>query len=182
MAIRLFCAVEIPDDVSERLIAIQRGVPNASWSPRENLHLTLRFFGDVPEPTADEIDSALDEVAAGAAPFEMRLKGAGFFGGDNPHALYIGVAPSEALQQLAADCERAARRAGVKPETRKYTPHVTLAYLNRPDLQRVIAFERNHALYESRAWDVRSFTLFSSWSHKSGKNTYRPEADYELRG
>ncbi len=63
MSVRLFAAIAIPDDIAERLLALQKGVPGAKWRPRENLHLTLRFFGDVAEPVADEIDAALDEVA-----------------------------------------------------------------------------------------------------------------------
>ena len=92
------------------------------------------------------------------------------------------IAPNEALNTLAKECERAARRAGLKPEARKYTPHVTLAYLARPDLERVIAFERNHALFESRAWRVERFGLYSSHQRKSAPNLYRLEADYALNG
>jgi 2'-5' RNA ligase len=181
MAIRLFAALDIPDDVAARLLALQRGVPGARWSPRENLHLTLRFFDEISEPQADDLDAALEQASFSAHPFEMGLKGAGFFGGQEPHALYVAAAPSEPLMALAAECERAARRAGLKAETRKFTPHVTLAYLTRPDLDRVIAFERNHALFESRRWRVDSFGLYSSHQRKSAPNLYRLEADYVLQ-
>src|SRR5262249_7785653 len=71
MSLRLFAALEIPDDVAERLLALMKGVSGASWRPRENLHLTLRFFGEVQEPVADEIDAALGEIAIRHAPFEL---------------------------------------------------------------------------------------------------------------
>src|SRR5690606_25038077 len=112
MSLRLFAALHLPDDVAERLMALMKGVPGAKWRPRENLHLTLRFFGEVTEPTADDIDAALGEVAEANTPFELQLKGAGAFGGAEPHALWIGAAENAALMKLAADCERAARRAG----------------------------------------------------------------------
>jgi 2'-5' RNA ligase len=182
MSLRLFAALEVPDDVAERLLALMRGVPGAFWRSREHLHLTLRFFDEVQEPVAEDLDAALDEVAQGTAPFDVQLKGAGFFGGADPHALWAGVAPNDALRALAADCERAARRCGLKAEARKFTPHVTLAYLKGTMLDRVIAFEKRVALFESRPWTAPSFVLFSSHVRKNAPSIYRDEAVYPLLG
>jgi 2'-5' RNA ligase len=180
MTIRLFAALSVPDDVAARLGALQRGVGGARWSPRENLHLTLQFFGDVTEDRADDLDAALGQVARARSGFDLRLKGAGFFGGADPRALFVAAAPNDALNALAGGCARAARQAGLRPEKRKYTPHVTLAYLTGAALDRVIAFERNYARFESHAWAVQSFGLYSSWRRKSAPNLYRLEADYPL--
>lgn len=183
MSLRLFAALSIPDDIAERLLALQKGVPGAKWRPRENLHITLRFFGDVAEPVADEIDSALDMLAAPNKPFELRLKSAGSFGGADPHAIWVGVEESEPLKKLAADCERAARRAGLKPEPRKFSPHVTLAYLSGgTEVARVQAFESRLGLFQTPAFFVESFGLYTSFTRKSAPNLYRLEADYPLRG
>ncbi len=182
MSLRLFAAIAIPDDIAERLLALQRGVPGAKWRPRENLHLTLRFFGEVAEPVAEEIDAALDEVANATAQFDVQLKSAGSFGKEDPHTLWIGAGENDALKKLAADCERAARRAGLKPETRKFAPHVTLAYLNNAELGRVHGFESRLGLFESRPFVVESFGLYSSWTRKSAPSLYRLEAEYMLRG
>lgn len=182
MSLRLFAAIAIPDDIAERLLALQRGVPGAKWRPRENLHLTLRFFGEVAEPIAEEVDAALDAVAGVIAPFELQLKSAGSFGKEDPHTLWIGAGESEPLKKLAADCERAARRVGLKPETRKFAPHVTLAYLNNAELGRVHGFEARLGLLESRPFGVESFGLYSSWTRKSAPSLYRLEAEYPLRG
>lgn len=182
MSLRLFAALDIPDDVAGRLLALQRGVPGAQWRAREHLHLTLRFFGEVQEPVADDLDAALEEVGQGTTPFELQLAGAGFFGGADPHALWAGVAANEALKALAAGCERAARRCGLKAETRKFTPHVTLAYLKGSILERVISFEKRVALFESRPWRVESFVLFSSHVRKNAPSIYREEAAYPLLG
>ena len=181
MSLRLFAALDVPDDVAAALARLQRGVGGARWSPRENLHLTLRFFGDVAENQADDLDAALGEVALRKRAFAVKLKGAGFFGGAEPHSLHIKADASDALMALAADCEKAARRAGLPPETRKFTPHVTLAYLNRPELDRVIAFERNYALFEAGPWRVEQFGLYSSITRNSAPSLYRLEADYALR-
>ena len=156
MSIRLFAAIALPDEVIERLVPLMKGVPGANWRPRENLHLTLRFFGEVTEPVADDIDAALAAIADATAPFELRLKGAGAFGGADPHALYVGAAESEPLKKLAADCERAARRSGLKPESRKFTAHVTIAYLGGAPLDRVHAFESRLGLFEAPPFQVES--------------------------
>lgn len=182
MSLRLFAALDVPDDIAERLMALMRGVPGAKWRPRENLHLTLRFFGEVAEPVADEIDFELGQIADRAAPFELQLKGAGAFGGADPHALWVGAAENPALKKLAADCERAARRAGLKAESRAFTPHVTLAYLSHAELARVHAFESRLGLFETRPFRVEGFGLYSSLTRKSAPSLYRLEADYALRG
>lgn len=182
MSIRLFAAIALPDDVADRLLALQKGVPGAKWRPRENLHLTLRFFGEVQEPVAEEIDSALDEPSQRNAPFDLTLKAAGAFGGADPHTVWIGAEDNPALTKLAADCERAARRAGLKPEPRKFVPHVTLACLSGAELGRVHAFESRFGLFETRPFRVESFGLYSSHIRKSAPSLYRLEADYPLAG
>jgi 2'-5' RNA ligase len=161
---------------------MQRGVGGARWRPRENLHLTLCFYGEVIEPVADDLDAALEEVGRRSQAFELALKGAGFFGKGDPHTLYIGAAENAALRALAADCERAARRVGIKTEARRYTPHVTLAYLAGADLGRVAAFEQSHALFESEAWQVDEFGLYSSHIRKTAPSLYQLEAAYVLNG
>jgi 2'-5' RNA ligase len=180
MSLRLFSALALPETVADRLLEMQRGVGGARWRPRDNLHLTLCFYRDVVEPVADDLDSALEEIGRSTQAFELRLKGAGYFGKADPHTLFIGVEESAPLKALAADCERAARRVGLKPEARRYTPHVTLAYLSGASLDRVVAFEQSHALFESEAWRVEEFGLYSSLIRKAAPSLYRLEAAYAL--
>jgi RNA 2',3'-cyclic 3'-phosphodiesterase len=180
--IRVFAAIDLPDDVADRLAALMKGVPGAKWRPRENLHLTLRFFGEVQEPVADDIDAALGEVAEANGPFDLQLRAGGWFGGADPHALWVGTRESAELKKLAKDCERAARRAGLKPESRKFAPHVTLAYLSNAPLDRVQSFEQRLGLFETRPFRVERFALYSSQVRKSAPSLYRLEADYPLNG
>jgi 2'-5' RNA ligase len=182
MSLRLFVALDLPDDIAACLTPLQRGVAGAKWRPRENLHLTLRFFGEVAEPVADDIDAALDEVAGANAPFELQLKGAGSFGGADPHALWIGAADNPALMKLAADCERAARRSGLKPEPRKFAPHVTLAYLSGAMLDQVQAFEARLGLFETPSFQIAHLSLYASFTRRDAPSLYRLEAAYPLRG
>jgi 2'-5' RNA ligase len=182
MSLRLFAAIALPDHVAERLLVLMKGVPGAKWRPRESLHLTLRFFGELTEPVAADLDSAIEEAVRGHGPFELRLKSAGSFGGADPHALWIGAAESIALRNLAAACEKAARRVKLKPEPHKFTPHVTIAYLSGASLDRVHAFERRLGLFEAPPFVVESFGLYSSVTRKSAPSLYRLEAEYPLLG
>ena len=182
MSLRLFAALDIPDAVADRVRPLMRGVPGAKWRPRENLHVTLRFFGEMDERRAEDLDAALDEAAARAPAFNVSLKGAGFFGKADPHALYLGVAAGDGLTRLAEACERAARRCGLKPEPMKYLPHMTIAYLSNADLTRVQAFEARLGLFQSETWRADRFSLFSSITRRAAPSHYVVEADYFLRG
>ena len=176
--IRLFAAVAVPEEIGEGLQRRQQGLPRARWRPLEALHITLRFFGEVREDMADDLDLAL--AAVKGAPFEMMLEGAGSFGeGEDIHAVWAGVAESPALRTLAGRCEAAARRSGLKPEHRVYRPHVTLAYLRRPDPVRVAAWVQGHNLLKSPPWRVDRFGLYSSTLGSQG-SVYRVEREYGL--
>jgi len=176
--IRLFAAIAVPEDIGEGLQRRQQGLPGARWRPLEALHVTLRFFGDVREDMADDLDAELSTVAG--KPFELMLEGAGSFGeGEDIHAVWAGVAESAALRQLAARCEAAARRTGLKPEQRAYKPHVTLAYTRRPEPARVAAWIQGHNLLKSPPFRVDRFGLYSSWQGPDG-SAYRLERVYLL--
>ncbi len=175
--IRLFTAIEIPQAVRIRLSLLQGGVPGARWSPPENLHLTLRFIGEVDEATANDIDDVLSALHVPA--FELTLKGAGEFGGRDPHALWVGVALNEPLMRLAAKIESGLQRMGLAAETRKFSPHVTLARLRDAPLMKVREFLAAHAAFDSGPFAVKSFTLFSSHGRSAG-SLYRPERTYPL--
>ena len=177
--IRLFTAIEIPESLRMRLSLLQGGVPGARWSPPENLHLTLRFIGEVDEATANDIDDVLGSLRAPA--FELTLKGVGEFGGRDAHALWAGVAPSEPLHRLVAKIESALQRMGLEAETRKYTPHVTLARLRDAPAAKVREFLGTHAPFDSGLFRVRSFALYSSHPSAHG-SLYRAERDYPLDG
>lgn len=182
MSLRLFAALDVPDEVAAQALRLMRGVPGAKWRPRENLHITLRFFGDTPEPQAHDLDAELEQIALSIAPFEIRLKGAGWFGKEEPHNLWLGVCESAPLQRLAAGCEKAARRAGFKAEAGKFIPHMTMAYLSASNVALVQGFCTRLALFESAPWTVAGFRLASSWRRDNAPSLYRAEAEYPLLG
>ena len=176
--IRLFAAVPVPPQIAEGLARRQEGLPGTRWRPAETLHVTLRFFGEIPEDVAADLDAEL--AAIPGAPFDLTLEGVGTFGeGGESRALWAGVAESEPLKLLASRCEAAARRAGIKPETRTYKPHVTLAYLRRPDPARVGAWVQGHNLLKSPPFRVDWFGLWSSWPSGEGAR-YELKREYPL--
>lgn len=175
---RLFVALSIPDTVAQSLALLQVGVPGARWQTREQLHLTLRFIGEVDGRDAAAIHDALSGIAAPA--FTLELHGTGEFGGKHPHALWAGVRPSEALLHLQRKIETAVQRAGLAPERHKYTPHVTLARLRGTPVGRVMDYLTDHALYTSAPFPVAGFILYSSVLTSDG-SIYRAEQAYRLR-
>ncbi len=177
--IRLFAALPIPDDIAEGLARRQQGLPRARWRPLDTLHVTLRFFGEMAENRAADLDLELDQIHV--EPFDYVLSGAGAFGeGEEVRAVWAGVEENPTLNRLAARCETAARRVGLKAEHRVYRPHVTLAYLRHPEPARVAAWVQGHNLLKSPPIRAVSFALYSSWpSHDSTR--YDLEREYLLR-
>jgi len=176
--IRLFAAIAIPDEIAAGLVRRQRGLPGARWRPTEAFHVTLRFFGEVSEAKADDIDAELARVSG--APLTLALDGVGSFqDGEEIRAVWAGLAENPALRALAARCETAARRAGLKPERRGWRPHVTLAYLRRAERSRVAAWIQGHNLLKSPPFEAASFGLYSSWLGDEGAS-YRLERAYPL--
>lgn len=173
--IRLFTAIEIPDEIAARLLPMQQGFDGARWIERDSFHITLRFIGDVAENQADDIDEALSRIPF--TPFNLSLEGVGAFGSEKPRALYAGVKPSDALTVLQGRHESAMRRVGLKPETRKYTPHVTLARLQGFEGSEAQSFVVANNLFATPAFEVRRFILYSAKGHTGG-GPYRAERAY----
>ncbi len=175
--IRLFVALELPESVRTRLSMLQGGVPGARWATDEQLHLTLRFIGEVDDDVARDIDDALAGIRAPA--FALELAGVGEFGGKNPRALWAGVRSSDALLHLQKKVETALQRMGLPAEERKFSPHVTLARLKAAPREKVVQFLTHHALFASGPFNVDHFVLFSSHLG-SGGSVYHAERTYRL--
>lgn len=176
--IRLFAAISAPPEIGQPLQLRQTGIEGARWRPLEALHVTLRFYGEIREDVARDLDSEL--MAVSGRPFPIRLEGVGAFGdGPDIRAVWAGVAESPELRRLAKACETAARRAGLPAETRDYRPHVTLAYLKRPDPAEVARWIQSHNLLKSPEIWIDRFGLYSSHLGREGSH-YRLEAEYPL--
>jgi 2'-5' RNA ligase len=156
---RLFAAIRPPEHVREKLIDLMEGVPNLRWQDDEQLHLTLRFVGEVERPVAEDLAAALDRIRFDR--FALALNGVGKFEKHRHGALWAGIQPREQLKLLAAKVERACQSAGLEPERRAFHPHITLARWKgrAPGLERFL--DLNTGL-TSDPWDVDEFILYES--------------------
>jgi 2'-5' RNA ligase len=174
---RLFVGLAIPDLAAEGLMLLQGGVPGARWVTREQLHLTLRFIGEVDGRRLSDIEDALGSMPARG--FAIELHGLGTFGSREPRQLWAGVRPNEALMHLQRKIETALQRIGLPAEPRKFTPHVTIAKLKAARRDRLMEFIQAHALYASAPFEVNAFLLYRSTLTPNG-SLYTVERDYPL--
>jgi RNA 2',3'-cyclic 3'-phosphodiesterase len=175
---RLFTGIEVPDPIALRLSLKRGGLHGARWIDPENYHITLRFIGDVDHAVANEVTDALDRLANSEA-FNIRLDHLGAFGGDKPRALFAGVENNPAMQRLQAAQERVLQRLGLEPESRKFTPHVTLARLRGTSAEDIARFMAFAGRFEPLEFPVGRFVLFSSRDSVGG-GPYLVEQAYPL--
>jgi 2'-5' RNA ligase len=175
---RLFVALTIPDAVAQSLLLLQGGVPGARWQTREQLHLTLRFIGEVEGSGVRAIDDALAGIDAPA--FDLQLHSVGQFGNKQPHSLWAAARQNDMLDHLQRTVDSAIRRVGAAADAHKFTPHVTLARLRHPDTDRMVDWLKYNALYTSAEFPVDAFHLWSSKLASDG-SIYRIEKTYDLR-
>ena len=174
---RLFVAIRPPEPIRDLLLDAMDDSADFRWQDEDQLHLTLRFIGEVDGRDAAAIDDAL--AAIRSPGFALELKGVGEFGGRNPRALWAGVRDEGPVVHLQRKIESAVQRAGIAAEERKFSPHITLTRLRGAPRDRVITFLSAHALYASGPFEVNGFVLYSSTLTPNG-SLYRPERSYRL--
>lgn len=172
--IRLFVALIPPAPVRAALAALAGGVPGARWTPQENIHVTLKFIGEIREDQAADLDEALAEIAA--KPFALALAGVGAF---DDHALWAGVDPKDPVAALRGKVETAAARAGLPRTDRRYVPHATIARIKHGAPARIAEFLTTHALFRTEPFRVESFALVSSMLGRE-QARHRIEVEYPL--
>lgn len=160
--LRLFVGLTLPQSVKQELLAFMTGLEGVRWQREDQLHLTLNFIGEVPEPQAEDIAAALSAVFF--SPFEIGLSGVGIYGSrKRPRMVWAGVRQDdvEPLQHLHAKIDRALQRCGLGPDSRKYSPHVTLGRF-KDKSRRIGPYLAHHSGYKSPAFGVSAMTLFRS--------------------
>ena len=174
---RLFTGLEVPHAVAAVLASVRGGLSGARWITPDHYHVTLRFFGDIDTGLARELDHVLARTLH--QPFTLMVSGLRIFGGDKPRALVAEIAPVPALLELQAEQERLARRLGLAAETRKFTPHITLARLRDANAYQVAGFLSAFGAFPPLPLTVDRFVMFSSRGSVGG-GPYVVEATYPL--
>jgi 2'-5' RNA ligase len=174
---RLFTGLEIPAMLRTRLSLVRAPLEGARWVDAENMHITVRFVGDIEPRAADEFADLLAHVQTG--PITVSIKGVGVFGGRDPRVLWAGVEAGPELDALYRANERAARAAGLAPDPRDFKPHVTLARLRRARPHAVARFLEESGDLRTEPFTVSRFVLLSA-RPGTGGGPYAVEAAYPL--
>ncbi|UOM33393.1 RNA 2',3'-cyclic phosphodiesterase [Acuticoccus sp. I52.16.1] len=175
---RLFTALTLPEDVRMWMTGLRGGLRGARFIDAENYHVTLRFIGDIDEPTADDVVDALSRIRR--APVTVRLCGLGSFGNKKqPHAVWARVEPTSELMELQADQERALQRIGLSAEARRFTPHVTIARCKGATARDVADWLTLHGGFSAPPFVAETFALLSSRASVGG-GPYVTEDVYPL--
>lgn len=177
MPYRLFIAIRPPAPVRAAMIEEMHGVEGARWQDDDQLHLTLRYIGEVDRHRANDLAEAL--TAIHFDQFEIHARGTGAFERKaKVHTLWAGITPCEPLERLQARVERACQAIGLPPETRKFAPHITLARLNMA-CGPVTPFLARTGDTEFGCWQATDFGLYESHLHHEGSR-YESVARYAL--
>lgn len=163
---RLFVAIRPPEPIRDLLIDAMDDSADFRWQDDGQLHITLRFIGEVERPVADDLADALGQVRA--ERFQVRVSGVGRFERRNSGAIWAGVEPKAPLTALTARVERACQRIGLEPERRAFHPHITLARWKGRRTREVQAFLERKRDLESGPFEVDRFILFESRLSKHG--------------
>lgn len=174
---RLFTGLELPAAIGEQLSSLRGGLPGARWIDPENYHLTLRFVGDIDMHIAEEIAQALTRVRR--TSFDLKLADVGPLGTKKPHAIVARAKPTPELTELQAEHERIMQRIGLPPESRKFTPHVTLARLRGVSGHDIADYLSVRGGFAAGPFPVERFVLFSA-RNSTGGGPYVIEEAYPL--
>jgi 2'-5' RNA ligase len=156
----LFVAIRPPAAIRAILLGAMGGISAARWQSEDQLHLTLRFIGEVDRHLAGDVHAALGAIHQ--PPFGIALNGIGAFERRGwPDAVWAGVAPQEPLKALHKKVDAALIRVGVAPDQRAFLPHVTLARLKRSSGPVGNLLEQSGGL-TSPQFTVDHFGLFES--------------------
>ena len=174
---RLFVAIRPPEPIRDLLIDAMDDSADFRWQDDEQLHLTLRFVGEVERSDARDLADALGRIRS--APFDLRIAGVGRFEQRKSVALWAGVEPKAPAAALAAKIERACQSVGLERERRAFHPHITLARWKGRRTREVQAYLERTCGLSSDPFAVTEFRLFESRLSKHGAH-YEEIARYPL--
>ena len=187
--LRVFCAVELPDElrsrVAERARRLRAEFPEvrASWEKPEKLHITLKFLGDTEPARVEDLSRAAARAVSNVEPFELTIDEPGSFPPHGqPRVLWLGIVDASgrlAFMHKALEAECAA--AGFPRESRPFKPHLTLARIRSPQGARELAAAHRATPFEPQRFKVSELVLMRSELSPQGSR-YTPLSRHALEG
>lgn len=164
---RVFVAIDLPKDAKEKLKNVKMGHAKFHRYPAANLHLTLKFIGEVSDELLEQIKEQLDTI--NFSSFPLSFKALGHF---HPHRrgtpIWMGVENNEELMKLQAKVEEVLQDLELKMDKMKFTPHLTLGRMERGTSEDEVK-EFIHTLHIPEfSIETKEFILFHSHSTKNG--------------
>jgi 2'-5' RNA ligase len=157
---RLFIAIELPDEIKKLLEGMRTDIPGSRWVPLEQIHLTISFLGEVDDTTVDLLTGALATIKAPG--FNLCFSSTGCFPDRRrPRVLWVGLEPEPLLNSLASLVRESVLACNIPQEERPFSPHITLARLKLPTPREVDAF-LDQSQKQVPPVMVREFILFRS--------------------
>ena len=159
---RLFVAIDLPEPTKQFLVDLDPKIRSVRWTDAAQMHLTLAFFGDVPEDVDLALREKLNAIEFGA--FFLPITGAGTFPSKGPpKIIWIGVGRGHPhLFQVHKRVQEAALAAGIEPELRPWHPHITIARCRDVAPQSIRKFLRSNVDLDAGMIRVEAFHLYSS--------------------
>ena len=158
---RLFVAITLPDIVRQFLIERQTELSGVRWTSPDNLHLTLRFIGEVPQAKVSAIKASLRTISGNA--FFIQVKGLGYFDKRPQAVVWAGIEESAPLATLKNQVDEALTlHTGLIMPGCRFSPHITLGRVKQASRAALRTFIAKHGDAVVAAFRVDSFTLFSS--------------------
>ena len=175
---RVFVAIELPADVRKRIkehidrLRDANPEARASWNREENLHLTLKFLGDISVAKVEALSDAAQHAANKVSPFKLIVGGCGSFPPrSQPRVLWIGTGdPSGNLDELHRALEEECARKGFAHEKRPFHPHLTLARVRKPQGSRQLASLHKELGFHSEKVSVSGIGVIRSELRTEGSN------------
>ncbi len=165
--IRLFIAIDIPETIRKEVQGMGRSIPNARPVPGDQLHLTLKFIGEVEGSKFLDIQEILEKITQ--PKFSLCLKGVDTFPPrGTPRILWAGVEPVKSAIALRNSIERELAAINIPREKKKYTPHLTLARLRNSPIPALQQFLAGNAFLQTSVFPIETFNLYSSQLSQKG--------------
>ncbi|MBI39388.1 MAG: RNA 2',3'-cyclic phosphodiesterase [Leptospiraceae bacterium] len=164
---RIFIALTLPDNIIQELAGLQSGLPDIRWNPPEQMHITLKFLGNVNEEMVESLSSEIQSMEF--KPASVRISGVGQFAQRKaPPVLWAGLDPEDRLQEIFRSIESMANALGFSREKRAFRPHITLGRLRRSNPRRLHEYLELHHNFSTDIFLLNEVVMFSSRLNSEG--------------